>query len=448
MKHIISVLLLLATIGCRQKGPAEVAISVSPGEYSGCHLFLIDGDKRDSLSVENHAGLFSLQLDGDTSRIVTLAGVVGTGQNKWPFEQALYIEPRKKVKLDIQLKNRRVEMAVDKKDRDNAALITYNRFYLDKSRSMWENSPAASELKNSMGEIYTRVNDMTEKFRPVKMVERYLRIQAYLFFMQVLDGVTYTYSRNGETLPDGLSELIPPVYEVLNDPMALRFYNTNSVVFNYLKKEREAPEEQIQLLKERFTVPSIVESVRRLVLQSFVANYNYRNGFDENLLRLKNMTAELGEEGEKLVKDFESKKYSIEGAALPDVMLEDVNGKIHKLTDFRGKYLYIDLWASWCGPCCQEVPYLQKLEKQLNNPMVEFISISLDTNKEAWKEKMKQLNMHGHQYIVIGDQFATMLNVKGIPHFLLYSKEGTLMQYKAERPSSDDKIRNVLLQLK
>jgi hypothetical protein len=59
------------------------------------------------------------------------------------------------------------------------------------------------------------------------------------------------YSRNGEVLPDGMNELVPPVYEVLDDPMASRFYNTNSFVFNYLKKERETPEEQIQLLKER-----------------------------------------------------------------------------------------------------------------------------------------------------------------------------------------------------
>ena len=448
MKHIISILLLLATIGCGQKGPAEITGRVSPGEYSEYQLFLIDGDKRDSLSVENQTGLFSLQLDGDTSRIVTLMGVVGTGQNKWPFEQALYIEPGTKVELDIQFKNRRVEMAVDKKDRNNAALITYNRFYLDKSRSIWDNPPVANELKNSMGEIYIRVNDVIEEFRPANMTESYLRIQAYLFFIQALDGVTYMYSRNGEVLPDGMNELIPPVYEVLDDPMALRFYNTNSFVFNYLKKERETPEEQIQLLKERFTVPSIVLSVSRLVLQNFVANYNYKNNFEEGLLRLKNMAAELGEEGEKLVKNFESKKYSMEGAALPDVMLEDVDGQMHKLADFRGKYLYIDLWASWCGPCCQEVPYLQKLEKQLNNPMVEFISISLDTNKKAWKEKMKQLNMHGHQYIVTGDQFATMMNIKGIPHFLLYSKEGTLMQYKAERPSSGDRIRNVLVRLK
>ena len=62
--------------------------------------------------------------------------------------------------------------------------------------------------------------------------------------------------------------------------------------------------------------------------------------------------------------------------------------------------------------------------------------------------KDEQLKMHGHQYIVPGAKFAKMMNIKGIPHFLLYSKEGTLMQYKAERPSSGDRIRNVLVRLK
>ena len=62
MKHIISILLLLATIGCGQKGPAEITGRVSPGEYSEYQLFLIDGNKRDSLSVENQTGLFSIFL--------------------------------------------------------------------------------------------------------------------------------------------------------------------------------------------------------------------------------------------------------------------------------------------------------------------------------------------------------------------------------------------------
>lgn len=165
--------------------------------------------------VDSQTGLFSLQLDGDAPRMVTLMGVVGTEQNKWPFEQALHIEPGGKVKLDIRFKSRRAKIEVDKKDRNNAALITYNCFYLDKSRSIWENPPVANELKNSMSEIYTRVNDVMEEFRPANMVENYLRIQAYLSFMQALDGVTYMYSRNGETLPDGMDEFLPPVYEIL-----------------------------------------------------------------------------------------------------------------------------------------------------------------------------------------------------------------------------------------
>ena len=161
----------------------------------------------------------------------------------------------------------------------------------------------------------------------------------------------------------------------------------------------------------------------------------------------KRITPEQREEQKKR-KEMDA-KIKI-GEHFPDAKVKDNTGNMKLLSDYvgKGKYVLIDFWASWCGPCCQEVPYLQKLEKQLNNPMVEFISISLDTNKKAWKEKMKQLNMHGHQYIVTGDQFATMMNIKGIPHFLLYSKEGTLMQYKAERPSSGDRIRNVLVRLK
>ena len=137
-------------------------------------------------------------------------------------------------------------------------------------------------------------------------------------------------------------------------------------------------------MKERFTVPSIVLSVSRLVLQSFVANYNYKNGFEEGLLRLKNMAAELGEEGEKLVKNFESKKYSMEGAALPDVMLEDVDGKMHKLTDFRGKYLYIDLWASWCGPCRMQSPIIDQLAAAHSN--VVFGKVNVDEEADLAAE--------------------------------------------------------------
>ena len=120
----------------------------------------------------------------------------------------------------------------------------------------------------------------------------------------------------------------------------------------------------------------------------------------------------------------------------------------HRLSDFKDKYLYIDLWASWCSPCCAEIPYLQKLEKSVTNPDVVFVSISLDENREAWEKKMDQLKLDGHQWIVKDGAFTDMLNVRGIPHFLLYGKNDKLMQYKAERPAIGVPLRDRLNQLK
>lgn len=77
MKHIISILLLLAAIGCKQKGPTEITGSVDRGEYSGFQLFIVDGDKRDSLLVDSQTGLFSLQLDGDAPQDGYLDGSCG-----------------------------------------------------------------------------------------------------------------------------------------------------------------------------------------------------------------------------------------------------------------------------------------------------------------------------------------------------------------------------------
>ena len=81
------------------------------------------------------------------------------------------------------------------------------------------------------------------------------------------------------------------------------------------------------------------------------------------------------------------------------------------------------------------MPTLQKLEKELNNPHVVFLSISLDKNKEQWRKKMEQLNMSGNQWIVTGDEFSDKMNIKSIPHFLLHDKEGKLIEYRAPQPS-------------
>jgi thiol-disulfide isomerase/thioredoxin len=111
---------------------------------------------------------------------------------------------------------------------------------------------------------------------------------------------------------------------------------------------------------------------------------------------------------------------------------------------FRGKYVYIDMWASWCGPCTKEVPHLKKLEEELKNENVVFLSISIDKKVEPWLNKMNALDMHGNQWISTDNKIAEVLNVKGIPFFLIYDKEGKLYIYNAPRPSSGDTLKLLL----
>ena len=60
------------------------------------------------------------------------------------------------------------------------------------------------------------------------------------------------------------------------------------------------------------------------------------------------------------------------GMPSPDFKYRDVSGKVVKLQDLKGKYVYIDVWATWCGPCCGEIPYLKKLEKEMHGKKSRF----------------------------------------------------------------------------
>ena len=62
----------------------------------------------------------------------------------------------------------------------------------------------------------------------------------------------------------------------------------------------------------------------------------------------------------------------------PDFSLADINGKRFDLSDFNGKYVYMDIWATWCGPCKVQIPFMKELEKQFHNAPIHFVSVSLD----------------------------------------------------------------------
>ena len=114
-----------------------------------------------------------------------------------------------------------------------------------------------------------------------------------------------------------------------------------------------------------------------------------------------------------------------------------------KLSDFKGKLVYVDVWATWCGPCKYEIPYLDTLETDYHGKNIVFISYSIDEDHGAWIKFVPEHKLQGVQ--IIGEkawESALCKNYKimGVPTFMLFDKEGKIVSVKMTRPS-DTKTR-------
>ena len=129
------------------------------------------------------------------------------------------------------------------------------------------------------------------------------------------------------------------------------------------------------------------------------------------------------------------------GKAAVNFDFENHKGGKTKLSDLKGKYVYIDIWATWCQPCRKEIPFLQKLEEKYHGKNIEFVSISVDTEKdyEKWKKLVSDKQMGGTQLIADknwNSEFIKAYEITGIPRFMLIDPQGNFISNDAERPSN------------
>lgn len=133
-----------------------------------------------------------------------------------------------------------------------------------------------------------------------------------------------------------------------------------------------------------------------------------------------------------------------EGMPALDFDMVDEQGKAFRLSDFRGKAVYIDVWATWCGPCCAEIPHMEKLAAHYaKNKKIVLISISLDSSKSKWMKKLAQDKPAWKQFIcpdAFGSQLCKNYDINAIPRFLFFDKKGNIISLNAPRPSSEEII--------
>lgn len=141
-------------------------------------------------------------------------------------------------------------------------------------------------------------------------------------------------------------------------------------------------------------------------------------------------------------------KAKLNGSQAPGFEYVATNGKKVKLDDFKGKYVYIDVWATWCGPCRAEIPYLKKAEEKYHGKNLAFVSISVDVDKdfEKWQKFVAEKQLGGTQLFADKNwesDFMKHFGVNSIPRFLLIDPQGKVLYADANRPS-DPKLSEIL----
>ncbi len=183
------------------------------------------------------------------------------------------------------------------------------------------------------------------------------------------------------------------------------------------------------------------EKVRESLIHFLAFTYVEGNGTD-NITDLQNLyytyvtSPYLNEQFKQACAKWD--KAAV-GRLSPDFKGVDIDGKQMSLRDFRGKYVYIDMWATWCGPCQKELPFLKKLEEKYRNRNIVFVGLSIDADKAKWEARVKSGALAGTQlYIGKGSKFQSDYRISGIPRFILVNPNGRIVNPDMTRPSSED----------
>lgn len=112
---------------------------------------------------------------------------------------------------------------------------------------------------------------------------------------------------------------------------------------------------------------------------------------------------------------------------LPGFLLQDINGQPVNLQSFRGKKVFVNLWASWCPPCRREMPSIQKLYQSVDTSRVAFVMLSLDDQFEKAKAFVKNQKLKLPIYYP-SQHLPELFNVQGIPVTFIFDEQGTLIQ--------------------
>ncbi len=158
--------------------------------------------------------------------------------------------------------------------------------------------------------------------------------------------------------------------------------------------------------------------------------YNFRLGQLDSLYQLLDPSAKATYFGRQIQNTIEKTKLTSVGSPAPDFINNDVNGKPVSLSSFKGNYVLVDFWASWCGPCRRENPAVVKAYHRFHEKGFNIFGVSLDDTRSDWLAAIKK---DGLDWTQVSDlkgwdaDVVSLYGIKAIPMNFLLDKNGIIV---------------------
>ncbi|MFT4800186.1 MAG: peroxiredoxin [Candidatus Azotimanducaceae bacterium] len=133
---------------------------------------------------------------------------------------------------------------------------------------------------------------------------------------------------------------------------------------------------------------------------------------------------------------------------VPDFTLKSMGGQNLRLEEFRGQVVLINFWASWCGPCRQEMPILQKIHERYEPLGFTVLGINVDDNQEKARKIAERLNLNFPLLLDTGQFVSEAYDVNAMPYSVLVSRDGKINYiHRGYKPGDENQYVNRLKQL-
>jgi thiol-disulfide isomerase/thioredoxin len=446
MKHFTLVLLVFLTCRCLAGEICVVNGSWQRGKVDKVSLYRVDGGRLEETATSAVAadGSFHFAFSPGREGLYVIGISPGTPANDYFF----YFKPGDRLNVAIDAESYSL---IGKNTRENEEMARWHEYILPLEKKAFYDLQSTYEdffplLEEKMAgskeykQIYVKNKTFNACFEQVRRHDLWLNALSFLYSPRTKHPRREEYASFYRTFDITAATVDGSLLEYPHGKFLLDLMCTWKRIQDV---ENLSPEEQ-RAITLTMTVESLLPVIgHELVKGAVVAEMssNVRT-YDEMLAyeeRFGHYLATPAQRDKVKNRTLELLKAEKEQRTV-DFKFRDAAGNEVALSDFKGSVVYVDVWATWCGPCKAEIPHLKRVEEEYHGKLV-FMSVSVDAGKDLqkWQDFVATEKLGGVQ-LFAGDKSREILEpyqIKGIPRFMLFGKDGKVILADAPRPSDE-----------